>query len=247
MTENIRKSFIFYESYFEAISELPEKDRLKIYEAIAKLSLRDEEDNNLSGISKAIFIAIKPQILANNERYDNGKKGAEHGSKGGRPKKETPYIENLYEEKNPDGVIEEENNKNPIGVNGKDKPKTPNENDNDNVNENKKEIKKEKPIKIKLEEIAKNDFEKLFDYWEQNKNGGKYKTEESRNLMFNNLKKLTNDDFSYALEAIKFAVGNNYQGFCNGGELFYKPPKNNQSMAKTEASKIAEFNKQQVL
>ena len=32
----------------------------------------------------------KPQIDANNKRYENGKKGGEYGKMGGRPRKENP-------------------------------------------------------------------------------------------------------------------------------------------------------------
>lgn len=114
----MKDSFIFYRSYFEAIQDLKEKDRLKVYEAICELSLNGNEIN-LNGISNTIFKLIKPQITANNERYENGKKG-------GRPKKTIGY-----------------ENEKPMVIENSDilktKPKpnnNVNENDNDNVNEN---------------------------------------------------------------------------------------------------------------
>lgn len=76
-----RESFIFYHSFFEAIEELDDKKRLKMYDSIAKLALKNEETEDLKGICKQLFTLIKPQISANNKRYEDGKKG-------GRPKQE---------------------------------------------------------------------------------------------------------------------------------------------------------------
>lgn len=69
------------------------------------------------------------------------------------------------------------------------------------------------------------DWKSLFTYWEENKKGGKYKNNESRERMLAKLKELTHNDFEFAKAAICHAIDNNYQGFCNGNELFYKPPK----------------------
>lgn len=103
-----RDSFIFYRSYYEAMSGLKDKDKLQLFNAISELSLNNN-DIKLTGICKNIFTAIKPQIVANSERYENGKKG-------GRPKKETIGLKKTK-------TIGYENKK-------------PNENDNENVNEN---------------------------------------------------------------------------------------------------------------
>lgn len=111
-----RDSFIFYRSYYEAMSGLKDKDKLQLYNAISELSLNNN-DIKLTGICKNIFTAIKPQILANSERYENGRKG-------GRPKKETTGFEK-------EKTIGFENKK-------------PNENVNENVNDNIKENIKEK-------------------------------------------------------------------------------------------------------
>ena len=75
-----KDSFVFYRSFYESMKELDNKSKLEIYEAIAEYSL-NQNITELSGISKAIFILIKPQIDANFVRYENGKKG-------GRPKEE---------------------------------------------------------------------------------------------------------------------------------------------------------------
>lgn len=87
----MRESFVFYESFYLAISELSATQQGKIFQAICRYALYGEEPE-LKGASSAVFKLIKPQIDANNRRYENGKRGAEHGIKGGRPKnpKETP-------------------------------------------------------------------------------------------------------------------------------------------------------------
>lgn len=91
-----KDSFIFYRSFYEAIKSLKEKDRVKIYDAICEKALNDN-DIALTGISNSMFTLIKPQIEANYQKYENGKKG-------GRPKKnqnETIGFENNIENKKP--------------------------------------------------------------------------------------------------------------------------------------------------
>jgi hypothetical protein len=68
-----RDSFIFYRSFFEALQGLKDKDKLNIFNAICELALNDKEQK-LTGISSNIFTAIKPQIVANSKRYEDGKK-----------------------------------------------------------------------------------------------------------------------------------------------------------------------------
>lgn len=82
------KAFLFYISFYEAIKELPEKDRLKLYEAIAEYGLFGELKKPISGISKACFALIKPQLDANEKRRTDGKKG-------GRPSAEKPMVTEL--------------------------------------------------------------------------------------------------------------------------------------------------------
>ena len=107
-----RDSFIFYRSFYEAMSGLKDKDKLQLFNAICELSLNGN-DVKMSGICKNIFTAIRPQIVANSERYDNGKKG-------GRPKTKT----NGFENKKTSGFENKKPNNNE------------NENKNENVNEN---------------------------------------------------------------------------------------------------------------
>ncbi len=125
-----RDSFIFYRSFAEALEELPAEQYKAIMVAITKKALNDEEVE-LKGIEKVIFTLIKPQLEANNVRFNNGVKGAEFGKLGGRPRKEKEVKENIgVIDKNPVGDIKE----NPTGVIDKNPKKTPNV--NVNVNEN---------------------------------------------------------------------------------------------------------------
>ena len=121
-----KDSFVFYASFYEALQDLKDKDRLKMYDAICELALNNKE-TKMAGLTKTIFTLIKPQILANQKRYENGKKG-------GRPKKETNGLKeektNGFENKKTSGYEKAETKTKPNeNVNE-------NENDNENVNVN---------------------------------------------------------------------------------------------------------------
>ena len=138
-----RESFVFYKSFAEAIEILEPEEYAEAVRAIIRYGIYGELPDiaNMSSSAFMVFTLTKPQIDANNKRFENGKKGADYGKLGGRPK-----------HKNPIGVIDE----NPIGV----KAKTPNVNVNVNDNENIKEKDKKKsatsraPSKPTIEEIA---------------------------------------------------------------------------------------------
>lgn len=70
----MRDSIIFYRSFYEAVKELSAEDQAMVYTAIFEYSLNFNE-SALSGLPKAIFTLIKPQLDANNKKYENGKKG----------------------------------------------------------------------------------------------------------------------------------------------------------------------------
>lgn len=73
-------SFVFYGSFYEAISALPAENQAHIYDAIFKFAFENIEVE-LDGVEYAVFSLIKPQLVANRTRYENG-------CKGGRPRKE---------------------------------------------------------------------------------------------------------------------------------------------------------------
>ena len=125
-------SFVFYESFSDAINELKPADRLKVYDSITAYVFKGKEPN-LSGVSKAIFALIKPQLDANKVRYENGLKGG--APRGNSNARKQPTVES---EKQPT-VEKEEHLKTTDGC----LQKQPNENVNENVNE--KESKRKNP------------------------------------------------------------------------------------------------------
>lgn len=108
-----RDSFVFYRSFYEALQNVPKKHRTEVYEAVFEYAFESREPS-LSGVPRALWELIRPQLDASQKRYENAKKGAEYGKMGGRPRKK-------------------DENKKPLkGY----EPKTLNVNVNDNVNEN---------------------------------------------------------------------------------------------------------------
>ena len=69
----MRDSVVFYRSFYDAIKNIPEVDQLKVYTAIMEYAMNDVQPE-IDGIALAIFLLVKPQIDANNKRYENGKK-----------------------------------------------------------------------------------------------------------------------------------------------------------------------------
>ena len=148
----MRESFIFYRSFYEALEGMDKESQADCLMALAKYALTGET-GEMKPIVKMFLMMAKPQIDANNKRFENGCKGGEFGKLGGRPRK-TP-IEEKEENENPK-ITPKKPLKNPT--------ETPNVNDNVNViKENNnlavitKEIKNQKPLEeqIDLEEWIK--------------------------------------------------------------------------------------------
>ena len=70
----MRDGFIFYRSFYESAKALNDDDRLALYEAIFELALNQNETKSEPMVN-AFLNLIKPQIEANNRRFENGKKG----------------------------------------------------------------------------------------------------------------------------------------------------------------------------
>lgn len=158
-----------------------------------------------NGIIKALITAIKPSLDKTEKR------GGNHN----------PTGQNQYKE------VKVGQSEVKVGQSGQ----TFNKQETRNI---KQEILKEKQTKRKISFSDVLDWDSLFQYWEENKKGGMYKTHESRTRMLDKLKELTNNDFNLAKLSICHAIDNKYQGFCNGGELFYKPPKGGFKTAEQE-------------
>lgn len=123
-------TYVFYRSFHEALAELDIKDYGKIMYAINEYALNNnnEKVNALTGMTKALWTLIKPQIDANIRRREIGSKNAEYGKLGGRPRKEkTPMG---FSTETPMGLLEKTPNVN-VNVN-----KNLNTNANKNVNVN---------------------------------------------------------------------------------------------------------------
>ena len=57
-----RDQFTFYRSYYEALNDLPEKERAKVLFALLAYALNEEEPNELSGVCSACFKLIRPTL-----------------------------------------------------------------------------------------------------------------------------------------------------------------------------------------
>ena len=135
-----RNSFVFYRSFYEAVKDLDQETRLAYYEALMRYALNGEEPQD-NVIVKSLLNLVKPQIEANNRKYENGKKG-------GRPKKEAP--EAAVGESESDILETKINQTKPNESNPE-----PNVNVNDNVNVNVNDnVLKEKQKKEKSDDFC---------------------------------------------------------------------------------------------
>lgn len=162
----MRDSSIFYRSFYEAIKELPTNNQEELYTAIFEYSLNFNEVE-LTGLSKTIFTLIKPQLEANNKRFESGN----------IPKNKRTGSKDEAKEKQDVSELEANNN-----VNN-------NNNVNENVNNN--IISDKSPKKKTFKNLSENEFieelrtfENLFDknllndffkYWKELSPGGKMK------------------------------------------------------------------------
>lgn len=129
---------IIYASWLDAIEPLPDAVQKESLFAIVKYGLRGETMQGLGTTAKAIFTLVKPQIDANNARYENG-------CKGGAPKRGA-------EPNNNQTITKAEPNNN--------QSVTYNDNvyDNDNVNVNDNESERKRALARTHEEEVFNHF-----------------------------------------------------------------------------------------
>ena len=116
----MRDGFVFYRSFFESFEDLSKKDKLILFDALCNYALNDIVPE-LTGTTNAIFKLLKPQVDANNRRYENGKKG-------GRPKAnqtetKTKPNDNQTETKQKPKEKEKDKDKVKVKVKEKDKDK----------------------------------------------------------------------------------------------------------------------------
>lgn len=151
-----RDSCVFYASWLDAIEAMPDNVRGEALMAILVYALRGETTEKMGPMTKVIMAMVKPQIEANNKRYENG-------CKGGRPKAEKKPNQNQTITK-----LKPNNNQT------KTKPK-PNVYDNDNDNDNVFSLsfeEREKIFEIFYFErnlaTAKEECEKFINHYEAN-------------------------------------------------------------------------------
>lgn len=80
------EGFVFYESFYDALSDLPDDVRVIAYDSICRYALYGEEPD-CSGVVKTVFKLVRPQIDANNKRREAGRKGgqADRKQNGSKP------------------------------------------------------------------------------------------------------------------------------------------------------------------
>lgn len=113
-----RGQFTFYRSFWEAVQDLPKKDRLPILEAIISYALDGTVPAGMTKGQSAFFSLVKPNLDSARKKASSGKQG------GSKAKANGKQAENKKEKEN---EIEKENKKeNEIEIEGeKDKEQTP--------------------------------------------------------------------------------------------------------------------------
>ena len=94
------EGFVFLPSYYEAIRQLPDAERLMMYDAIVQYGIEGELPE-LPPILNAAFLFCKPNIDSSKSRYFDS---VENGKKGGRPRtkekqKQEPTLPSAPEQK----------------------------------------------------------------------------------------------------------------------------------------------------
>lgn len=88
-----RETMVFYASWLDAVRALPKAMQGDVLLSILEYGIEGKTVCKQGSVAAAMLTMVKPIIDANNKRYEGGKKGAEYGSLGGRPRKnpsETP-------------------------------------------------------------------------------------------------------------------------------------------------------------
>lgn len=155
----MRNTFILYRSYAEVLEALTDEEAGRLYKAIAKYAL-DGVETPLEGYLDGYFQLIKPQLDANQKKYENG-------AKGGRPKKNQTETEEKPNENQTETKAEANRN---AMIN--DKCKMINDKYiKENIKEKRKRFKP--PTREELEEFAKAnnlilDIDRFINYYTSN-------------------------------------------------------------------------------
>lgn len=71
----MRDSVVFYRSFYEAVRTLPPDEFKESVQAILDYGLDGKPPDTQGTIAHTVFSLVKPQIDANNRRFESGKKG----------------------------------------------------------------------------------------------------------------------------------------------------------------------------
>ena len=126
MAEQIRKSFILYNDYYDQFSMLNREERSDLIMAIFEYQREGIIKTSLSPIGNIAFSFIKAQLIRDNDKYQSVcDRNQANGIKGGRPtktQKPTGFLVKAEKTQKPTGFLEKTQ-----------KPKKPdNDTDNDN-------------------------------------------------------------------------------------------------------------------
>ncbi len=86
----VRESFILYAAWYKCISAFSVKSQALAFKAICEYALFNIPIPKVgfSRLEYGSLMSFVPVLDGNRRRYENGQKGAVHGQKGGRPRKE---------------------------------------------------------------------------------------------------------------------------------------------------------------
>lgn len=94
-----RKQITFFASYYEAAHELPDADRLALYDAILQLAFDGKEPRPASPVVRAVWAAIRPNVQ---NTINKSNAGMVHRPIGNQNARKYPIVESVgYEEINP--------------------------------------------------------------------------------------------------------------------------------------------------
>jgi DnaD/phage-associated family protein len=138
------EKFTFFESFYDAICDLKQKEQLELFKAICEYAFYDNEDVKMSREPRMLWKTIKPNIKTN-------KKKSEGGNKGGRPKKEIKGYED-EETKNEENKNHRFSKKETLGYNLEKKDDKPiSSKDKDMDMDKEKEMNKEMEVDMEKE------------------------------------------------------------------------------------------------
>ena len=130
----MRDTTVFYKSFVDAIETQSKEIQAEIYHLVFDYAFNGTEPNQeeYNSVSIAMFMLMRPQIDANNKKYENGKKGGRTKAEPNDNQTETkskPNDNQTVTKEEPKSEKAEPNVNDNVNVNV-------NVNENDNVNEN---------------------------------------------------------------------------------------------------------------